>query len=434
MNIAILGLGYVGTVAAACLARSGHHVVGIDVNPQKVALFNAGRSPVVEPKVGDMLADAAAEGRVRGAQVLDAAAEALDMAMVCVGTPSRADGHLDLSQLLECTRQLGQAVRQRRSDRQLLLVFRSTIPPGSMERLILPTLEHAIGKGPGQQWEVAYNPEFLRESTSVADYFSPPKIVIGERRRGLTRQLLGLYAGINAPLFEVSFATAEFSKFMDNSWHALKVAFANEVGRIAAARGVDPQEAASLFLADTKLNISTYYLSPGGPYGGSCLPKDLSGTVALARASGIEVPVLSSIKDSNRAHLAWLLGAVQSRLAPPEAILLLGLSFKAGTDDLRNSPLLDLAELLIQHGYALEIYDPDIDPNHLIGVNFAVAIEHRATLFERLIQDVDAATERCRLIIRGKPMPAVEARLPANVPFLDVHRLKGFEAQGSEVD
>ena len=260
MNIAILGLGYVGTVAAACLARSGHHVFGIDVNPQKVALFNAGRSPVVEPKVDDMLTDAAAEGRVRGAQVLDAAAEALDMAMVCVGTPSRADGHLDLSQLLECTRQLGQAVRQRRSDRQLLLVFRSTMPPGSMERLILPTLEHAIGNAPGQQWEVAYNPEFLRESTSVADYFSPPKIVIGERRRGLTRQLLGLYAGIDAPLFEVSFAAAEFSKFMDNSWHALKVAFANEVGRIAAARGVDPQEAASLFLADTKLNISTYYL------------------------------------------------------------------------------------------------------------------------------------------------------------------------------
>jgi GDP-mannose 6-dehydrogenase len=302
-----------------------------------------------------------------------------------------------------------------------------------MEHFILPTLEHTIGEGPGPRWEVAYNPEFLRESTSVEDYYSPPKIVIGERRPGLTRQLLGLYAGIDAPLFEVSFAVAEFSKFMDNSWHALKVAFANEAGRIAAARGVDPQEAASLFLADTKLNISTYYLSPGGPYGGSCLPKDLSATVALARASGVEAPVLASIKDSNAAHLDWLVRAVQSRLSPPGAILLLGLSFKAGTDDLRNSPLLNLADKLIQHGYNLDIFDPDIGPNHLIGTNFAVAVEHHATLFKHLTQDVEAAMERCNLIIRGKLIPHIQQRLSSDIPLLDIHQLKGFKTQEVEV-
>jgi GDP-mannose 6-dehydrogenase len=423
LRIAILGLGYVGTTTAACLAKSGHQVLGIDINTDKVALIGAGRSPVVEPLVEELLARGVAEGRVRSALSLDRELDGLDMAIVCVGTPSRADGKLDLSHLLESTRQLGHALRARRSRSPLLLVFRSTMPPGTMERLVLPTLERASGEPPGRRWEAAFNPEFLRESTAVKDYFAPPKIVIGERERGVTSRLMGIYDGIEAPLFEVPLAVAELGKFVDNSWHAVKVAFANEIGRIALARGVDPQAVAEIFLADTKLNVSPYYLRPGGPYGGSCLPKDLSGMLALARDAGLSVPVLAGARDSNGLHLAWLAQAIRAKLPPPGPILQLGLSFKAGTDDLRNSPLLDLAEILLEAGYDLSVYDPDVDPARLVGVNFAVAAE-QAPLMDRMTPDLAGAAARARLIVLGKPIPGVRELLPAGVPVLDVPRLQ----------
>ncbi|MGD9508740.1 MAG: nucleotide sugar dehydrogenase [Geminicoccaceae bacterium] len=423
MQIAILGLGYVGTTTAACLAKDGHHVLGVDINAEKVAAIGAGRSPVVEPLVEELLTQGVAEGRVRSAASLDGALDRLDMVIICVGTPSRADGKLDLSHLLESTRQLGQAVRARRAERSLLMVFRSTMPPGTMQRLVLPTLERAAGEGPGPLYEAAFNPEFLRESTAVKDYFNPPKIVIGERAKGVTGRLLGIYDAIDAPLFEVPLMVAEMGKFVDNSWHAVKVAFANEIGRIATARGIDPQAVAEIFLSDTKLNVSPYYLRPGGPYGGSCLPKDLSGMLALARDSGLSVPVLAGARDSNGLHLAWLAQAIRAKLPPPGPILQLGLSFKAGTDDLRNSPLLDLAEILVEGGYDLSVYDPDVDPARLLGVNFAVAAE-QAPLMDRMTQDVEAVAARSKLIVLGKPIPGIRERLPAGVPVLDVPRLQ----------
>ena len=426
LQIAVLGLGYVGTTTAACLARSGHHVLGIDINPEKVALVGAGRSPVVEPGVDELLAAGVAAGRVRSAGTLDGAIEALDMAIVCVGTPPRADGKLDLSHLLESTRQLGQAIRARRTVRPLLVVFRSTMPPGSMDRLVLPTLEGAAGTPPGAGWEAAFNPEFLREASAVADYFAPAKIVIGERVPGITGRLRGIYDGIAAPVFEVPMAVAEMGKFVDNSWHAVKVAFANEVGRLALARGLDPQAVAEPFLADTKLNLSGAYLRPGGPYGGSCLPKDLAGMLALAREAGLDLPVIAGARTSNGLHLAWLVDAIRTRQPPPGPLLLLGLSFKAGTDDLRNSPLLALAERLVEAGYDLAIHDPDIDTARLVGVNFAVAAEHRATLLDRLTGDLEGAAGRARLIVLGKPLPGLRGRLPPGVPLFDLARLEGI--------
>jgi GDP-mannose 6-dehydrogenase len=426
LHIAILGLGYVGTTTAACLARAGHHVLGIDINPEKVAAIGQGRSPVVEPQVEELLGEGLAAGRVMSAAAIDDAIHGLDLVIVCVGTPSRADGKLDLTHLLESTRQLGQAVRQRARGRPLLLVFRSTMPPGTMDRLVLPTLERAVGEPPGRRYEVAFNPEFLRESTAVKDYFAPPKIVVGERQPGVTQRLLGIYDGIDAPFFEVPMMVAEMAKFVDNSWHALKVAFANEIGRICVARGLPPQAVAEIFLADTKLNISPYYLRPGGPYGGSCLPKDLSGMLALARESGLAVPVLAGARESNGLHLAWLAQAIRARLPAPGPILQLGLSFKAGTDDLRNSPLLDLAEILVEGGYDLTIHDPDIDPARLVGVNFAVAVEHQATLMDRMTPDLEGAAKAARLIVLGKPIPGVRELLPAGVPVLDITRLESL--------
>jgi GDP-mannose 6-dehydrogenase len=427
LHIAILGLGYVGTTTAACLLKDGHHVYGIDINSAKVQAIGAGRSPVVEPGVEGLLTAGLAAGRLSSGSSLAPWLDSLDLVMICVGTPSRADGKLEMVHLLEVTRQLGRQLEDRRTASPLLLVFRSTMAPGTMERLVLPTLEAATGEAPGQRYEVAFNPEFLRESTAVKDYYAPPKIVIGERHPGASRRLLGIYDGLDAPVFEVGFAEAEMVKFVDNSFHALKVAFANEIGRLAIAKRIDPQTVADIFLADTKLNVSAAYLRPGGPFGGSCLPKDLGAMLALAREVGVQVPVLGGTRESNAVHAAWLAQAVQARLAPPGPILLMGLSFKAETDDLRNSPLLELAEALLDAGYDLRVFDPDLDPSQLVGVNFALAAEHQEVLRSCLTRDLAAAAAHVGLIVLGKPMPEHQAVLPAAVPRLDIPRLRGFD-------
>ncbi|MEO1144080.1 MAG: nucleotide sugar dehydrogenase [Cyanobacteria bacterium J06638_22] len=425
LNIAILGLGYVGTTTAACLVKEGHTVLGVDINPEKVEAIGQGRSPVVEPEVENLLRQGIEAGLVRSAAKIGADIDSLDLVIICVGTPSRADGKLDLTHLLEVTRQLGEALRKRNPNRPaLLLVFRSTVPPGTMDRLVLPTLQQVTGEAPGKRWEVAFNPEFLRESTAVKDYFSPPKIVIGEREPGITKGLLGIYDTLDAPRFEVAFRAAEMVKFVDNSFHALKVAFANEIGRVCTERSIDAQAVTEMFLADTKLNISPTYLRPGGPFGGSCLPKDLSAMLALARENGLSLPVLSGVRESNMVHLAFITQSIKDRLPPPGPILQLGLSFKAGTDDLRNSPLLDLAENLFEAGYDLKIYDPDLDPGRLVGVNFALAVEHRDTLSSRFDSDLSSALATAELIILGKEIPGVRAQLPENKPMVDVTRLE----------
>ncbi|HRX72903.1 MAG TPA: nucleotide sugar dehydrogenase [Hyphomonas sp.] len=427
LHIAILGLGYVGTTTAACLLKDGHHVYGIDINPAKVEMIGAGRSPVVEPEVEPLLQAGLVAGRLASGPSLEPWLDRLDLVLICVGTPCRADGKLEMVHLLEVTRQLGCQLQKRRGTAPLLLVFRSTMAPGTMERLVLPTLATAAGESPGRLYEVAFNPEFLRESTAVKDYYNPPKIVVGEREPGVSRRLLGIYDGLDAPFFEVGFAAAEMVKFVDNCFHALKVAFANEIGRIALAKHIDPQIVADIFLADTKLNVSAAYLRPGGPFGGSCLPKDLGAMLALAREAGVQVPVLGGTRESNAVHAAWLAQAVQARLAPPGPILLMGLSFKAETDDLRNSPLLELAEALLDAGYDLRVFDPDLDPNRLVGVNFALAAEHQEVLRSCLTRDLAAAAAGAGLIVLGKPMPEHQAALPAAVPRLDIPRLRGFD-------
>ena len=428
LHIAIMGLGYVGATTAACLLKAGHHVYGIDINPEKVAMVGMGRSPVVEPLVEEFLQDGLAAGRLLSGSSIAPWLDRIDLVLICVGTPARADGKLEMVHLLEVTRQLGRQIRERQASGSLLVVFRSTMAPGTMERLALPTLEDAAGEPPGQLYEVAFNPEFLRELTAVKDYHAPPKIVVGERFKGVSQRLKGIYDTLDAPFFEVGFAAAEMVKFVDNCFHALKVAFANEIGRVAIAKGIDPQLVADMFLADTKLNISPAYLRPGGPFGGSCLPKDLSAMLAVAREAGVQVPVLGGAKESNAVHGAWLAQAVQARLAPPGPILLMGLSFKAGTDDLRNSPLLELAEALLDAGYDLRVFDPDLDPERLVGVNFALAAEHQEVLRACLTRDLATAADGVGLVVAGKPMAAHLEVLPAGLPCLDITRLEGFDA------
>ena len=407
----------------ACLAAGGHHLLGVDVNVDKVAALAAGRSPVVEPLLDGLVRDAAAAGRAVAAPALGEDPDALDLVLICVGTPARAEGGLELGRLLDCAGQLGRFARRRRAGQPLLLVFRSTMPPGTMQELLLPALELAAGEPPGGRWEAACNPEFLREGSAVADFLAPPKIVIGERVPGITRRLRGLYDGISAPLLEVPYAVAEMAKLVDNGWHALKVAFANEIGRLCALRGLDPQAVAEPFLADTRLNLSAAYLRPGGPFGGPCLAKDLATLVALAEEGGAAVPVLAAVADSNRRHLDWQAERVRERVAPPGPVLLLGVTFKAGTDDLRQSPPLELARLLAKAGYELLLHDPDLDLERLTGANLAVAQEHGSLFAKGLTIDLAGAAAKARLTVLTKPIAGIRDRLPSGTPLLDLTRL-----------
>jgi len=419
MNIVICGLGYVGVTAAASLLKDGHSVTGIDINVDKVAAVNAGQSPVSEPEVSELLAAGLADGRLAADTDVTAHLAGADLVFVCVGTPSTPAGGHDMRYVEAVANELGAAIAGMpgRAD-PLLIVFRSTVQPGSMEGLILPALENAAGEAPGGKYEIAFNPEFLRESTAVADYFAPPKIVIGEREPGITKRLLGVYDGIDAPVFELPFGAAEMVKLTDNAFHALKVSFGNEVGRIALDLGVDPQAVIDVFLADTKLNISPYYFRPGGPFGGSCLPKDVRAINALAGARGVQVPVMASMLPSNEAHKDYLAGRVLDGLKPGGSVLLLGLSFKSATDDLRESPLVDLAETLIGKGVDLKIYDPDLKGRELIGANLRFIEERLPHLSRLLIAELSEAPDP-DLIVIGKRMGDVEAALAPDAARID---------------
>jgi GDP-mannose 6-dehydrogenase len=424
MNVVVCGLGYVGVTVAACLLRKGATVIGVDVNAQKVKAAVEGLSPVKEPGVAEIFAAGRAQGRLAAAESLDPHLATADMVVVCVGTPSSPAGDLDLSHVREVSRQIGLALRRRPADaRPLLCLYRSTMLPGSMEEVVLPGLREAAGEAPGTRYEVAYNPEFMRESTAIADFLAPPKIVIGERFPGAAGDLLGIYDGIDAPTFRVSFPVAEMVKYVDNSFHAVKVSFANEIGRIALANRIDAKEVTRIFLADTKLNISTYYLYPGGAFGGSCLPKDLRALAAFARASRLEVPMLGEVIASNEAHKEFLAGRVRAALPDGGRILQLGLTFKDDSDDLRESPLLDLSVRLLELGYDLRIFEPDLRPEQLIGSNLLFARQHMPRLDELLVSDVGAAAKAADLVVFGKAMPGLADKVPAGKPTLNLHRL-----------
>jgi len=431
MKIVVCGLGYVGTTAGACLVQDGHRVVGVDVNRQKVDQFAAGIAPVSEPRVGDMLAAGRAGGRLGAATAIGNELDDADLAIVCVGTPSTANGSLDLDQIVAVAGEIGRAVRGRAARaRPLMVVFRSTMPPGSMDGVVMPALVEAAGAAPGGHYEVAFNPEFLRESTAVADYYAPAKIVVGERAAGAARRLYGLYDGIKAPLFEMPFAAAELVKLTDNAFHALKVAFGNEIGRLALALGVAPDPVADAFLADTKLNISPAYLRPGGPFGGSCLPKDVRALQYRAKEVDLEMPVINSILGSNRMQVQHAIDDVLE--TGRKRVGLLGFSFKAGTDDLRESPLVILAEALLGKGLHLRIYDRNVSLARLIGANKEYIEEQIPHLSSLLVPDVDRVIEESEVIVVGNAseefVQAVRSCRPDQI-VIDLVRLPIERAQ-----
>ncbi|SDF16624.1 nucleotide sugar dehydrogenase [Limimaricola pyoseonensis] len=417
MKVVVFGLGYVGATAVGCIARCGHEVVGIDVNRDKVATLNAGRSPILEPGLEPMIAAAVEEGRLTAQGDIGDALDRADLALVCVGTPSAADGAHNMGYIAEVSRQIAQAVARRPAGPPLAVVYRSTIRPGTTAQLIRPIFEGVLGAGaPGV--DLVYNPEFLREGSAVADYFAPPKIVLGTESAAPVPAMEALNDGIDAPVFRTGFGEAEITKFVDNSWHAVKVAFANEVGRVCLSAGLSATRVHEIFVSDTKLNISACYTRPGGAFGGSCLPKDVRALQHLGADIGANLPLIDSLLRSNEAHKNALFAAATRGLAPGASLLMVGLAFKAGTDDLRESPNVDLARKLLAAGYALDIYDPAIRADMLLGANLGYAYSQLPQLERLLIPRGSAEARRYDRILLSNAT-AREVRLPPGAETFD---------------
>ncbi|MBN2507010.1 MAG: UDP-glucose/GDP-mannose dehydrogenase family protein [Verrucomicrobia bacterium] len=383
MNISVMGLGYVGSVTAACLARRGHGVVGVDVQPQKVEAFNRGESPIVEPGLEELLRRAKAEGRLRATTDGGEAIAATDLSVVCVGTPSTGAGMLDLGYVRAVTVQLGEVLRRR--PKPHALVFRSTMLPGSTAALADDVLADLVAAG---GLEVFYFPEFLREGSAVADFEHPSLAVVGTRDGAPPApELMEALFGGSARV--VGWGTAEMVKYACNAFHATKIAFANEVGRVAKPLGMDARVVMDLLCEDTRLNISPLYLRPGNPFGGSCLPKDVRAIVQHGRRQGLHLPLLESLLPSNERHLQSLLGLI-AQTGQTEAVIL-GLSFKADTDDLRESAMVEVAQTLLGRGYALRIYDPALNLAALVGSNKRLIDSKMPHLASLLRSDLGAA-------------------------------------------
>jgi GDP-mannose 6-dehydrogenase len=411
MKVVILGLGYVGFTSACCIASEGHQVVGIDVNARKVREIMSGTAPIVEPEVEALLQQALAAGRISADTVIGSHLDACDLVMVCVGTPSTADGSHHMGFIADVTHQIATAVRPERRQ-PLTVVYRSTFRPGTIEELVWPIFGATLGEDPHQHVEIIYNPEFLREGSAVRDYFSPPKIVIGTRDAQLSPVMEQLNAGIKARSFVVGYREAELTKFVDNSWHAAKVTFANEIGRLCMALGVSAQQVHEIFVSDTKLNISPRYMRPGGAFGGSCLPKDVRALQHIAAEAGVNLNMIGSLLRSNEMHKHRLFEYAVEGLAPGARVLLVGLAFKAETDDLRNSPNVDLARKLLAAGYRLEVYDPGIDAAKLIGANLGYAYSQLPVLEQLLVEKDQAETVAYDRVIVSNTAAAALHLLP----------------------
>lgn len=431
MRISVFGLGYVGSVSAACLAARGHEVVGVDVNPAKVELMARGRAPVVEERIGELTAEVVAGGALRATTDVVAAVESTEISLVCVGTPSAGNGSLSTAYLERVAEQLGVVLAS--LERWHTVVFRSTMLPGTCVELLIPILEKHSGRTAGVDFGVAVNPEFLREGSSVRDFFDPPKTVIGELDATSADQVAAMYEGLPGEVFRVPIAVAEMAKYADNSFHGLKIAFANELGAISRALGVDSHRMMDVFLADRKLNVSEAYLRPGFAFGGSCLPKDLRGLVYAAHRADVAVPLLSHVLPSNEEHLRRAVALVTA--SGRRRIGLFGLSFKPGTDDLRESPLVELAERLLGKGYDLRIYDANVALSRLMGANREYIEGRLPHLGDLLSTDVGEVFEHAEVCVVGCQDPAVLAALaePGDRLVVDLIRLPDADARRATV-
>ena len=417
-----MGLGYVGAVSAACLAKDGHTVIGVDPNPIKVDLINAGKSPIVEDQVSELVAEHAASGRLSATTDAAEAIGQTDLALVCVGPPGQDNGALDMTYLERASANIGKALKD--TDSFYAVVVRSTVLPGTSRNVVIPAIEANSGKTEGNEFGVVMNPEFLREGSAVYDFYNPPKIVVGGDNDTAADMLLSLAPPTDAPVVRAPFEVAEMVKYVDNSWHALKVAFGNEIGRICDPLDIDSHAVMDIFCMDTKLNISDKYLKPGMAFGGSCLPKDVRAINYHARSNDVELPIMSSLTTSNETHLETSLKMILDTGA--REVTILGLSFKAGTDDLREAPMVEIAERLIGKGIRLKIYDRNVSLARLTGANEKFIHDHLPHIGELLIDDLNQAVDGAELVVLGNSDPAfadVAKLVPADMPVIDLVRI-----------
>ncbi|MEP6741291.1 MAG: UDP-glucose/GDP-mannose dehydrogenase family protein [bacterium] len=429
MKLSIFGLGYVGCVSAACFAKEGHDVIGVDVNPRKVEIVGRGESPIVESGMGDLIKEMVSSRRLRSTTNTKEAIDNSEASLICVGTPSNTNGSLDLSYVERVCQEIGSALKTR--SQRHTVVIRSTMLPGTIDTVVVPALERYSGKAAGKAFGVCINPEFLREGTSLKDFYAPPFTLIGADDEQTASVVRGLYAKIDAPVFVTAIKTAEMVKYVCNCFHALKVSFANEVGNICKSLGIDSHDVMDIFCQDTKLNLSAYYLKPGFAFGGSCLPKDLRAINYKAKQLDVTVPVLSSLLESNRLQveraIEMVLGSGRRRIG------VLGFSFKAGTDDLRESPMVALIETLIGKGMQLAIYDRDVALARLFGANkefIERGIPHIAQLMRSSVDEVLEASDVLIIGNKAEEFRAIPSKLTADQIVIDLVRL--FERTSDE--
>ena len=423
MNVSVFGLGYVGSVSAASFAADGHTVVGVDVNADKVASLNEGRSPIVEKGLDELIRDNAANGRLRATTSTKEAVDATELSLICVGTPSRRNGSLDLSYLERVCEQIGDALADKPSYH--VVVVRSTVLPGTTHEVVIPALERTSGKKYGSGFGVTVNPEFLREGTAIKDFRQPPMTLVGHNYRSDAQPTESLYSKVDAPLVNTSIRTAEMIKYASNTWHALKVCFANEVGNLCKRLDIDSHEVMDIFCRDEKLNLSSYYMKPGFAFGGSCLPKDVRAMQYRAKEVDLEMPVIQSILGSNELQIKHAIDMVVE--TGKKRIGLLGFSFKAGTDDLRESPIVILAEALLGKGYSLRIYDRNVSIARLVGANKEYINKQIPHLSSLLSESLDGVVDQSDVIVVGNGSPEFAEALKKTRPdqtVIDLFRLK----------
>ena len=422
MKVSVFGLGYVGCVSAAAFADEGHDVVGVDVVPEKVAAVTEGRSPIVEPGLADLLQRGVQSGRLRATTSTEDAVRSTDLSLICVGTPSRKNGSLDLTYLTRVCDEIGQVLRAK--DDYHVVVVRSTVLPGTTHGVVIPTLEAASGKRYGDGFGVSVNPEFLREGTAIRDFKQPPLTLVGHNHAADAAPTKALYQNVEAPLFSASIRVAEMIKYTSNAWHAVKVVFANEIGNLCKRVDVDSHEVMDIFCQDNKLNLSSYYLRPGFAFGGSCLPKDVRALQYRAKELDLEMPLLSSVLSSNQLQVTHALDRIVD--TGRKKVGLLGFSFKAGTDDLRESPMVILAEALLGKGYQLCIYDRNVSLARLVGANKQYINEQIPHLSQHLCESIDRLIDESEVIVVGNASPEFPeaiARCRADQIVIDLVRI-----------
>jgi GDP-mannose 6-dehydrogenase len=424
VSISIFGLGYVGSVAAACLARNGHSVIGVDVAEDKLENIRSGRAPLGEEGLDDVISDVVAAGKLTVTNDAEFAIENSGLSLICVGTPNLESGALTTGHLKRVCEQIGQALKN--APRDHVVCVRSTMLPGTLRQVIVPTLEESSSLISGKDFHVAVNPEFLREGSAISDFDHPPKVVIGTDS-DFAAELIGkLTDGIDAPVFHIPADVAELVKCVDNAWHGTKITFGNEVGELCRIADVDSHKLIDVFLADTQLNISPVYLRPGFAFGGSCLPKDVRALNYFARHADADLPMLAQVMSSNTSQIERAARRILS--FERRRIGIYGLSFKVGTDDLRESPLVRLAEILIGKGCELTIFDSNIDPDKFVGANKAYMEEHLPHLGKLMVSDPSELTNAADVIVIGHKTQQSEAyvrSVPDSVHVFDLVRLSG---------